>query len=233
MGESVRVCFFSHFSCNINGDCVPLHDEIKGAMKLILLTSPNFFVEEDKILTTLFEEGLDVLHVRKPGAEPVYCERLLSLIPQQYHQRIVVHDHFYLRDEFDLLGIHLSKRHPEAPAGYNGPMTRTCYSLEELKQYKDECQYILLRNVFDSISEPDNVASFQPDELRRALVEGLISKKVIAEGGISLERMDEVRDMGFGGAAVRGDLWKRFNMHSGMDFKDLIAHFRKLRKAAG
>ena len=51
-------------------------------MKLILLTCPEFFVEEDKILTTLFEEGLDILHLRKPNSEPVYCERLLSLMPE-------------------------------------------------------------------------------------------------------------------------------------------------------
>ena len=28
-------------------------------MKLILITTPTYFVEEDKILTTLFDEGLD------------------------------------------------------------------------------------------------------------------------------------------------------------------------------
>ncbi len=202
-------------------------------MKLILLTSPTFFVEEDKILTTLFEEGLDLLHLRKPESAPVYCERLLSLIPSEFHKRIVVHDHFYLRDEFDLLGIHLSKRHPEPPIGYKGPITRTCYSFDEVNQYKSDCQYILLRNIFDSISEPNNVASFSEETLREAMRNGLIDKKIIAEGGISLERMEKIRDLGFGGAAVRGDLWKRFNIHSGMDFKELIAHFRKLRKAAG
>ena len=49
-------------------------------MKLIVLTEPGFFIEEDKILTSLFEEGLDTLHLRKPDSEPVYCERLLSQI---------------------------------------------------------------------------------------------------------------------------------------------------------
>lgn len=28
-------------------------------MKLIVVTTPTFFVEEDKIITALFEEGLD------------------------------------------------------------------------------------------------------------------------------------------------------------------------------
>ena len=32
-------------------------------MKLIVVTAPTFFVEEDKIITALFEEGLDILHL--------------------------------------------------------------------------------------------------------------------------------------------------------------------------
>ena len=51
-------------------------------MKLIVATSPTFFVEEDKILTALFEEGLDLLHIRKPNTQSVYLERLLRLIPK-------------------------------------------------------------------------------------------------------------------------------------------------------
>lgn len=201
-------------------------------MKLILLTCPEFFVEEDKILTTLFEEGLDILHLRKPDSEPVYCERLLSLMPEQYRSRIVVHDHFYLRDEFDLMGIHLSKRHPQAPASYKGPITRTCYDLQSLKEHKSQCEYILLRNIFDSISESENKASFTSDELLAAARQGIIDRHVVAEGGVSHENIEQVREYGFGGVAIRGDLWNHFDVHSQQDYKDLIAHFRRLRKAA-
>ena len=84
-------------------------------MKLILITPPSYFVEEDKIITSLFEEGLDILHLRKPHTAPMYAERLLSLIPEQYHKRIVVHGHFYLKDEYRLKGIHLSERNPNVP----------------------------------------------------------------------------------------------------------------------
>ena len=201
-------------------------------MKLILLTCPVFFVEEDKILTTLFEEGLDILHLRKPNSEPVFCERLLSLIPEQFRQKIVVHDHFYLRDEFGLMGIHLSKRNPEAPASYDGPITRTCYDLESVVEQKPKSEYILLRNIFDSISESENKASFTPDQLHAAARQGIIDRKVIAEGGVCLDNIEQVREWGFGGVAIRGDLWNHFNVHSGQDYKELIAHFRKLRKAA-
>lgn len=58
-------------------------------MKLILITPPNYFVEEDKIITALFEEGLDILHLRKPDTTPIYAERLLTLIPEQDRKSVV------------------------------------------------------------------------------------------------------------------------------------------------
>ena len=199
-------------------------------MKLILLTSPDFFIEEDKILTTLFEEGLDILHLRKPHSEPVFCERLLTLLPEQYHQRIVVHDHFYLKEEFGLMGIHLSHHNPTLPPDYHDMVSRTCYTLEEVQELKPKSKYVILKNVFDSISEPEYVSRFTPDDLAQATRSGIIDKHVMAQGGISLENIPQVRQYGFGGVIIRGDLWKRFNIHRGYDYKDLIAHFRKLRQ---
>ena len=73
-------------------------------MKLIIMTKSTFFVEEDKILTTLFEAGLDNLHLYKPESEPIYSERLLTLLPEDYYGKITVHDHFYLKEEFHLKG---------------------------------------------------------------------------------------------------------------------------------
>ena len=202
-----------------------------GVMKLLLLSSPNFFVEEDKILATLFEEGLDILHLRKPNSEPVYCERLLTLLPEKYHQRIVTNDHFYLKDEFDLMGIHISERNPNKPQGYKGITTRTCYSLEELTEAKKQNQYVILRNIYDSPSHSNNKSLYTHEQLREASRKGLIDKRVMAQTGITLENIQEVRELGFGGAVVCSDIWNRFNIHSGMDFKDVIKHFHKLRKA--
>ena len=56
-------------------------------MKLAIMTKPTFFVEENKILEALFEEGLDDLHIYKPNSSPVYTERLLSLLPENTHRR--------------------------------------------------------------------------------------------------------------------------------------------------
>lgn len=201
-------------------------------MKLILLTPPDFFVEEDKILTALFEEGLDILHLRKPGTEPVYSERLLTLLPQSCLNQIVVHDHFYLRDEFNLKGIHLNSRNPEPPSHYKGHISKSFHDLETLKNEKKQFSYSFLSPIFDSISKSDYTAAFDMEVLKKVASQGIIDKKVMALGGITCENMRTIKDLGFGGAVVLGDLWNRFNIHSTLDYKELINHFRKLRKAA-
>ena len=202
-------------------------------MKLILLSTSDFFVEEDTIVNALFEEGLDLLHLRKPHSEPVYSERLLTLLPEQWHSRIVVHEHFYLKEEFNLRGIHLSDQTPEPPAGYSGQLSCSCHSLEALSAIRGRMDYVFLSPIFDSISYPDRKSGYTEAQLYTAARAGLIDRKVMAAGGINADTLPRLSDYGFGGAVVLGDLWTRFNIHSGLDYKEVIAHFRKLRKAAG
>ena len=37
-------------------------------MKLIVITTPQFFEGEAAAVTSLFQNGLEILHLRKPGA---------------------------------------------------------------------------------------------------------------------------------------------------------------------
>jgi len=201
-------------------------------MKLILITPPTYFVEEDKIITALFEEGLDILHLRKPDTAPMYAERLLTLIPEQYHKRIVVHGHFYLKDEYRLRGIHLNHRNPNLPDNYKGHVSCSCHSLEEVKERKRDCDYVFLSPVFDSISKLDYHTNFTPEEIRKAHKAGIIDKKVIALGGIDEDNIRQVKDYGFGGAAILGALWDKFDMRCDKDFEFIIEHFKKLKKLA-
>ena len=202
-------------------------------MKLILLSTADFFVEEDTIINALFEEGLDLLHLRKPGTEPVYSERLLTLLPEQWHNQIVVHEHFYLKEEFNLRGIHLNRANPEPPQNYHGQISRSCHSIDELREHRPDFDYLFLSPVFDSITYPDRNAAFTPEMLSSATRAGLIDRKVMAAGGVNSDTLPLLKEYGFGGAVILGDLWTRFNIHSGLDYKEVIAHFRKLRKAAG
>ena len=200
-------------------------------MKLIVMTKPTFFVEEDKILANLFEEGLENLHLYKPGAAPMFSERLLTLLGDDYHHKITVHGHFYLKEEYRLKGIHIDDAFTEPPAGYRGNVTRTCHAISELKEAKRHSNYVFLHSIFDSQTNADEKQSFTREELETAAKQGLIDKKVYALGGMNLDNVKEAKALGFGGIVICGDLWNRFNIHNEIDYKELLVHFEKLRKS--
>ncbi len=199
-------------------------------MKLILITPPTYFVEEDKIITDLFEEGLDILHLRKPNTAPIFAERLLSLIPEQYHKRIVVHGHFYLKDEYRLKGVHLSERNPNIPENFKGHISRSCHTLEEIKIHKRNYDYILFSPDFEHFTDKTFHANHTPEELKKAHKAGIIDKKVIALGGINLDNARQAKEFGFGGVAIMSDVWNKFNTCTDSDYTQLIQHFKKLKK---
>lgn len=204
----------------------------QNRMKLIVVTTPTFFVEEDKIITELFEEGLDILHLRKPETPAMYAERLLTLIPEKYHRRIVTHEHFYLKEEFNLMGIHLNTRNPKEPHDYSGHISCTCHTLEEVKNRKHFYDYLFMSPVFDCIPKEGVSSAFSALDLRQASKEHIIDSKVMALGGITPDNILQIKDYGFGGAVIMGDLWNKFNMRSDRDYLEIIRHFTKLKNMA-
>ena len=178
-------------------------------MEWIVITSPGFLQGEADFIDRLFNHGLDRLHLRKPGAEIGECRRLLDGISREWLPRIVVHDNFGLCREYGLGGVHLNGRNPMAPPNHEGSVSRSCHSLEEISRYKGECDYLTLSPIFNSISKQGYMAAFRPGQLAAARDSGLIDRRVIALGGVTLENIPRVRELGFGGVAILGDVWQR------------------------
>ena len=197
------------------------------------MTQPTFFVEEDKILTSLFEEELDCLHLYKPESSPMYAERLLTLLSSDYYSKIVVHDHFYLKEEYKLRGIHIDDEQIPIPDKYKGKLSRTCKRIEDLKEIKRHADYVFLKSIFDSQTFTDEKSSFTANELEDAAKRGLIDRHVYALGGMNIDNLRIAKDLGFGGVVISGDLWNRFDIHQEQDYKELISHFEKLKKITG
>ena len=178
-------------------------------MEWIVITSPGFLQGEADFIDRLFGHGLDRLHLRKPGADIGECRRLLDGISREWLPRIVVHDNFGLCREYGLGGVHLNGRNPMAPPNHEGSVSRSCHSLEEISRYKGECDYLTLSPIFNSISKQGYMAAFEPEQLAAARDSGLIDRRVMALGGVTLENIPRVRELGFGGVAILGDVWQR------------------------
>ena len=178
-------------------------------MEWIVITSPGFLQGEADFIDRLFGHGLDRLHLRKPGADIGECRRLLDGISREWLPQIVVHDNFGLCREYGLGGVHLNGRNPMAPPNHEGSVSRSCHSLEEISRYKGVCDYLTLSPIFNSISKQGYMAAFGPGQLAAARDSGLIDRRVIALGGVTLENIPRVKELGFGGVAILGDVWQR------------------------
>ena len=131
-------------------------------MKTIVITRPAFFDEETDLVNSLFREGMERLHLRKPGAPEEELAAWLQDIDSQYYKRIVLHDCFPLAKKFALGGVHLNSRNPEAPHGIHGmTVSRSCHSIREVIQHKSECDYLFLSPIYDSISKEGYGAAFR------------------------------------------------------------------------
>ena len=92
-----------------------------------------------------------------------------------------------------------------------------------MQRHKAECDYVFLSPIYDSISKEGYSSAYPFDTLQKAQQAGIIDSKVIALGGISLEHLPEIASLGFGGAALLGDIWQQKE-------EDFIPHFRLLKQ---
>lgn len=174
--------------------------------RLIVITTPYFFKNEGTILSALFEEGLECLHLRKPDAGVDEMKRLLETIPAGFHSRIRLHDCFELTKHYAVGGLHLNRRNDHIPDGFRGTVSRSCHTLEEVKE-SDRMNYVFLSPIFQSISKEGYGSGFPMEVLRKASEEGIINEKVIALGGMDSRTIPLLKGLGFGGIAVLGALW--------------------------
>ncbi len=195
---------------------------------LIAITTPVCFPGEGKIITSLFEAGLERLHLRKPDAGKETLSAFIDRIPDKYHPRIVIHDHFSLAGEYVLGGIHLNRRNPDAPGRFAGSISRSCHSIQELETWQS-LDYLFLSPIFQSLSKEGYGKGFPWHELEQAAERGVINPKVFALGGIDASRIRQLKGLGFGGVAVLGALWGKQPGES--NSREIIGRFNQLTTA--
>ena len=129
----------------------------------IVITLPQFFDGETEQIAQLLRCSISLVHIRKPQATVEETEHLIQAIPQEYHRRLVLHDHHELAMKYHLHGVHLNSRNPLPPQGWQGSVSRSCHSLEEVKEWKERCDYVSLSPIFDSISKQGYRAAFSAE----------------------------------------------------------------------
>lgn len=170
---------------------------------LIAITPQDVRHDEARQIATILDGGATFVHLRHPGATYSDMKRIIEDIPQRYHSRLRLHGHFELLDEFNLGGIHLNSRCPQAPLLYHGSVSRTCHSVEEVNEAAQYVDFVTLSPICNSISKPGYEGAFTHEQLS-----SLPLGKVVALGGITPGHISELKQYPFIGYAVLGYLWE-------------------------
>lgn len=176
-------------------------------MRLIAVSIAEIIDEDAQIIASLLDSAVDIVHLRKPYAGADSLRAILCKLSSEHRSRIVVHDYPELYAEFSLLGVHVNRNIPSLGDDYTGLRTRSCHSLDEIVRYKQEYDYLFLSPIFDSISKVGYTSQFSHDELLRASSMGIIDSRVVALGGVTLDKIAYLEQLGFGGAAMSGAIY--------------------------
>lgn len=176
-------------------------------MRILVITDVPFTATEPAAIRQLLDEGVERVHLRKPDASEEALRRLIEALPAECYPRLTLQDRLPLAVEYGLGGVHLNRRNAAVPAGFRGLVSRSCHTLDEVAAHP-ACDYLFLSPLFDSISKSGYRAAFNDGELRDAAVRGLLGERVVALGGIRPELLPRVRELGFGGAALLGAVWR-------------------------
>lgn len=188
-------------------------------MKIIVLSPPYRIQEEEEIITRLFENGLTSFHLRKPNARHSELKHYLEAIPAKFHNRILIHSNYSLVRKFDLQGIHYTSSHfkpgikswwlTKRMAAYGHNLERTCTykkitALDERSEIPFD--YVFLTPVFHPGTGQLHSA-ISAHAIRAAIEKS--GKKIVAMGGIDIERIQRVYELGFSGLALNNCLWSK------------------------
>jgi thiamine-phosphate pyrophosphorylase len=186
-------------------------------MKLILISASDKKENETKMVTRLFELGLETLHLRKPKYATKELRQFIESVPEPFHNRIVIHSHHNLALDYDLKGIHLTRIHKKRKFRQWIIMQRlrmkrkkivvstSFRKLGNLYEEGNKYSYVFLSPIYDSLSGKFQ-SGFNEFSLKAAMEK--TPHNVVARGGMDASRIEKVAALGFYGIAFYSTIWK-------------------------
>jgi thiamine monophosphate synthase len=184
--------------------------------RLIVISSENDLTGENKQVTELFREGMQLFHLRKPHWTIETQRTFLHGIPEAFRHRISVHQHASTVGEFNLRYCHIreSDRQPDVLFQEGINYSTSFHAVSDIAA-DDRYSYCFLSPVFDSISKSGYTGKFQR-------VRFDFKMPVYALGGITPANAAVALERGFAGVAALGYIWS--------DPALAVKHFKNLNR---
>jgi len=209
-------------------------------LELILFTNSVKSKSEIPEIIDLFEHGLQILHVKKNKWTRSKMKAYLKLIPREYRDRIVLHNHYDLSRSMNLRGIHIGKRQQQKRLRLGLQLlflqlvkpkmkiSTSFFNIQELLNAKDQYDYVFLKPVFDRHGNRTFSSLFNKRQLQSALEKS--KNRVFALGGTNIERIGVAEECGFKGVGLQNAYWEVREKRTDF-FKELLAECANPRKS--
>ena len=181
---------------------------------LIVISYPTAVTDEATIINALFDEGLEIFHMRKPQADAGESRGLLEKINPTYHHRIALHQHHEIAADYGIKRWHFTevnrnKINEESLIQLkmaNHILSTSIHHVEAFKGLPLSFDYTFFGPVLNSMSKQGYISSLSADF--RFPVE-LNHPTVVAIGGIDATNIHQVKPMQFKAVAVLGAIWQK------------------------
>jgi len=202
-----------------------------GNRKLIVVSHYERVKKEAEAISSLFQMGLKYFHLRKPNWKAEEIESLLRNIPKEFHENVILHNHYELVKIYGLKGVHITQKSKnlgieENFEGYHTSVST--HSEDEVLLLDSSYDYAFISPVFSSISKADYKSGFSINTLGNFFRENAINTEIIALGGITPNNIKSLQNIPFSGYAVLGYLWENFSKNADMD--NLLKRFKTLKE---
>jgi thiamine-phosphate pyrophosphorylase len=194
---------------------------------LIVISNPAFFHGEARLINGLFGEGMEIIHLRKPGCTPKEMEDLLREIAPENYPKIALHQAHELAPAFGIQRLQFTEMnrketdesffHLKQNEGFT--LSTSVHHFEDYAKLPNAFSYVFLGPVFESISKP----GYSPAPESKVIPDREGERPaLIAIGGIHSGNCTQPFAMGYDGVAVLGAVWQQ---------GDAISSFKKIKAA--
>ncbi|THV62855.1 thiamine phosphate synthase [Chryseobacterium candidae] len=178
---------------------------------MILVITPELIVQnETNLINQMFQEGLDLLHIRKPWLSRNEMIEFITQIDKTFYSQLVLHTHYDLGKEFTISRFHFReidrKEGTYKTFAEENMISTSVHDIATYNTLEKEWEYAFISPFFPSISKKGyGLNSTIKEEIKHRNNQ---DAKLIALGGINQDNIHEVFEAGADGVALLGAVWE-------------------------
>ncbi|SEW45253.1 thiamine-phosphate pyrophosphorylase [Chryseobacterium wanjuense] len=176
---------------------------------IIVITPEEMMKNETELINELFQEGLNLLHIRKPFINSEEMADFIQKIDSEFHHQLVLHSHYDLAKDFNISRFHfreIDRQNDLYKSFADKTISTSVHDIETFNELNEDWEYAFISPVFPSISKKGyGENSTILNDIKKRTHSNV---KLMALGGINENNIHEVFNNGVDGVALLGAIWE-------------------------